>query len=143
MSMKYVYDKFETHTWQYIKDTHSDSVKTEIIVDMPPASEFRVHITRFKPGAGADPHTHEWEHAMVIMQGTGRVNIEGEEAIDAGLTDFLEKLFQRQAFAVGQDEVVVVDQVDERGVLREVDVVRDAGRVMLEPDSFHHCFPRS
>ena len=37
----------------------------------------------------------------------------------------------------------VLDQVDERGVLREVDVVRDAGRIMLEPDSFHDCFPRS
>ena len=37
----------------------------------------------------------------------------------------------------------VVDQVDERGVLREVDVVRDAGRIVLEPDSFHDCFPRS
>ena len=39
--------------------------------------------------------------------------VEGEEPIDAGLTDFLEKLLQRQALAVGQDEVVVVDQVDD------------------------------
>ncbi|MBU1205659.1 MAG: hypothetical protein ABIE47_11475 [Pseudomonadota bacterium] len=59
--MKYFYDKFETYTWQYISDTHSHSTQAEVIVDIPPATEFRIHITRFPSGAGADPHTHEWE----------------------------------------------------------------------------------
>ncbi len=36
----------------------------------------------------------------------------------------------------------VVDQVDQRGILREVDVVRDSGRILLEPDSFHDCSPQ-
>jgi hypothetical protein len=53
--MKYFYDRFEEYTWQYIADTHSDSVKAEILMDIPPAKEFRIHITRFRPGAGADP----------------------------------------------------------------------------------------
>ncbi|MNN78659.1 hypothetical protein D3C81_1952330 [compost metagenome] len=39
--------------------------------------------------------------------------IEREETIDAGLADFRQKTLQRQALAVGQDEVVFVDQVDD------------------------------
>jgi glyoxylate utilization-related uncharacterized protein len=79
--MHYFYDTFEEYTWQYIADTHSDSVKTEVIADLSLAKEFRVHITRFQPGAGAEPHFHEWSHAMYIMNGTGRAVIEGEEAV--------------------------------------------------------------
>jgi len=108
MNMQYFYDKFETHTWQYIKDTHSESVKTEIIVDIPPATEFRVHITRFQPGAGADPHTHEWEHAMYIMKGTGKVVIEGEEAIvKPGMLAFVPKNGVHSIYNIGEDELVV------------------------------------
>jgi len=106
--MKYFYDRFEKYAWQYIKDTHSESVKTEIIVDMPPATEFRVHITRFQPGAGAAPHTHEWEHAMYIMSGTGKVVIEAEEAVlEKGMLAFVPNGAVHSIVNIGQDELVV------------------------------------
>jgi len=106
--MKYFYDRFEEYTWQYISDTHSESVKTEVIVDIPPAKEFRVHITRFQPGAGASPHTHEWEHAMYIMHGTGKVVIEGEEAIvRKGMLAFVPQGAVHSIYNIGQDELVV------------------------------------
>jgi mannose-6-phosphate isomerase-like protein (cupin superfamily) len=106
--MQYFYDKFEKYTWQYISDTHSESVKTEVIVDIPPATEFRIHISRFQPGAGADPHSHEWEHAMYIMNGTGRAVIEGEEAIvKKGMLAFVPKGGVHSIYNIGQDELVV------------------------------------
>src|SRR5690606_41143574 len=40
--------------------------------------------------------------------------IEREEAIDSGLTDFTEKLLQRQTLAVGQDEIIVVRSEERR-----------------------------
>lgn len=53
--MKYFYDPFAESAWPYIAETHSASVKAEILVDIPPATELRIHITRFRPGAGAGP----------------------------------------------------------------------------------------
>jgi mannose-6-phosphate isomerase-like protein (cupin superfamily) len=77
-------------------------------VDIPPAKEFRIHITRFKPGAGADPHSHEWEHAMYIMNGTGKVVIEGEEAIvKKGMLAFVPKGGVHSIYNIGKDELVV------------------------------------
>lgn len=106
--VEHFYDKFETYTWQYITDTHSDSVKTEVIVDIPPAKDFRIHISRFKPGAGAEPHTHEWEHAMFIMEGTGRAIIEGQEAIvKKGMLAFVPANGSHAIYNIGKDELVV------------------------------------
>jgi len=107
-AMKYFYERFEEYTWQYITDTHSDSVKAEVIVDIPPATEFRVHITRFQPGAGADPHSHEWEHAMFIMNGTGKAVIEGEEAVvKKGMLAFVPKGAVHSIYNIGKEELVV------------------------------------
>ncbi|MNY04282.1 hypothetical protein D3C86_1369490 [compost metagenome] len=39
--------------------------------------------------------------------------IEREKPIKPGLTDLFQKLLKRQTFAVGQNEVVVVDQVND------------------------------
>ena len=106
--MKYFYDQFEEYTWQYIADTHSESVKAEILVDIPPAKEFRIHITRFRPGAGAAPHTHEWEHAMYFIQGTGRVVIQGEEAVvKKGMLAFVPRDSVHSVVNIGNDELVV------------------------------------
>ena len=106
--MKYFYDRFEEYTWQYIADTHSESAKAEILMDIPPAKEFRIHITRFRPGAGADPHTHEWEHAMYITQGTGKVAIQGEEAVvKKGMLAFVPRDVVHSVVNIGTDELVV------------------------------------
>lgn len=106
--MEYFYDKFETYTWQYITDTHSNSVKTEVILDIPPAKDFRIHISRFDPGAGAEPHSHEWEHAMYIMNGTGRAMIEGKEAIvKKGMLAFVPANSTHAIHNIGDDELVV------------------------------------
>jgi len=106
--VKYFYDRFEGYSWQYIADTHSDSVKTEIIVDIPPATEFRIHITRFQPGAGAVPHTHEWEHAMYVVQGTGNVVIQGEEAVvKKGMLAFVPRHAVHSVLNIGDDELVI------------------------------------
>jgi len=106
--VKYFYDKFPEYSWQYIADTHSDSVKTKIIADIPPATEFRIHITRFQPAAGAVSHSHEWEHAMYIMQGTGKAVIEGEEAVvTKGMLAFVPQGTVHSIFNIGKDELVV------------------------------------
>lgn len=106
--MQYFYDKFETHIWQYIKDTHSDSVKIEVLIDIPPAEEFRIHITHFQPGAGAEPHTHEWEHAMYIMQGTAKVNIDDQESIlKKGMLAFVPKNKTHSIYNIGDEELIV------------------------------------
>lgn len=106
--MKYFYDKFEEYSWQYIADTHDQKVKAEIIVDIPPATEFRIHITRFQPGQGAFPHTHEWEHAMVITGGTGKVVIGGEEAIvKKGMLAFVPRDTVHSVENIGEEELVV------------------------------------
>lgn len=106
--MQYFYDRFEEYAWQYIKDTHSESVKAKIIVDIPPAKEFRIHITRFQPGAGAAPHTHEWEHAMYIMSGTGKAVIESQEAVlEKGMLAFVPNGAMHSIVNIGQDELVV------------------------------------
>lgn len=106
--MQYIYEGFGEYNWQYISDTHSESVKTEVIMDIPPATEFRIHITRFKPGAGADPHSHEWEHAMYIMNGTGKVVINGEEAIvKKGMLAFVPVDGVHSIYNVGEDELAV------------------------------------
>lgn len=98
----------EEYTWQYISDTHSDSVKIEVLLDIPPAKEFRIHITRFQPGAGADPHTHEWEHAMYIMKGTGKVEILGEEMIvREGVVAFVPQYAIHSILNTGDEELVV------------------------------------
>ncbi len=39
--------------------------------------------------------------------------VEGEEPIERGLADLRQEGVQRQALAVRQDEIVVVDQVDD------------------------------
>ena len=106
--MRYIYERFEEYTWQYISDTHSKSAKTEVILGIPPAKEFRIHITRFQPGAKANPHSHEWEHAMYIMKGTGKVVIEGEEAIvKEGMLAFVPCDAVHSILNVGKDELVV------------------------------------
>ena len=98
----------EEHVWQYISDTHSKSTKIEVILDIPPAKEFRIHITRFQPGAGANPHSHEWEHAMYIMGGTGRVEIQGEDTIvKEGMLAFVPQDAVHSILNIGKDELVV------------------------------------
>lgn len=106
--MQYIYDKFEQDSWQYIADTHSDAVKTEVLMSIPPAKEFRIHITRFQPGQGADPHSHEWEHAMYITKGTGKVSINGEEAIvKKGMLAFVPREAVHSIYNIGKGELVV------------------------------------
>ena len=78
--MKYFFDKFESVSWQYVADTHSPALRNEVLLDIPPAKEFRIGISRFRPGEAAFPHTHEWEHAMYILGGTGKIKIQDEEA---------------------------------------------------------------
>ncbi len=106
--MQYIYDKFEQDSWQYIADTHSNSIKTEVLLGIPPAKEIRIHITRFQPGQGATPHSHEWEHAMYIMKGTGKVVINGEEAtVRKGVLAFVPRDTVHSIQNIGRNELVV------------------------------------
>ena len=98
----------EGYTWQYITDTHSESTKIEVILDIPPAKEFRIHTTRFQPGAGANPHSHEWEHAMYFMGGTGKVVIQEKETIvKKGMLAFVPRYAVHSVLNIGEDELVV------------------------------------
>ena len=106
--MRYFYDTFEEDTSQYLADTHDDSVKVEVITDMPPATEFRITRARFQPGAGAEVHSHEWEHAMYIMEGTAKVIIDGEEAtVTEGMLAFVPRNTIHSIQNVGKGELVV------------------------------------
>ena len=96
------------HVWQYISDTHDDSVKIEPLLDMPPAKELRIHITRFQPGAGTDPHTHEWEHAMYFMGGTGKAIVDGKETnVKKGILVFVPRNAVHVVLNTGTEELVV------------------------------------
>ena len=107
--MKYFYDTFEEDTSQYLADTHDDSVKVEAITDIPPAEEFRIVRARFQPGAGAQPHSHEWEHAMYIMKGTAKAVIQGEEAgVTEGMLAFVPRNTVHSIQNIGDGELVVL-----------------------------------
>jgi mannose-6-phosphate isomerase-like protein (cupin superfamily) len=107
--MQYFYDKFEErYNWQYIEDTHSKSCKIQVLLDIPPAKEIRVNIARFQPGTGATPHSHEWEHAMYFMKGTGKMVIEGEEGVvKEGMLAFIPRDAVHSIENIGNDELVV------------------------------------
>jgi quercetin dioxygenase-like cupin family protein len=107
--VRYFYDRFEEDTSQYLADTHDDSVRVEVITDIPPATEFRIVRARFQPGAGAEPHSHEWEHAMYIMKGTAKVMIDGEEAaVTEGMLAFVPRNTVHSIENIGEDELVVL-----------------------------------
>lgn len=83
-------------------------MKTEVIADIDLAKEFRIHITRFLAGAGADPHSHEWALAMYIINGIGKAVIEGQEAIvTKGMLAFAPPHADHSIYNIGQDELVV------------------------------------
>lgn len=107
--MKYFFDKFEEkYSWQYIADTHSPSCKIEVLLDIPPAKELRINIARFQPGTGATPHTHEWEHAMYFVQGTGKMVIADEEAVvKVGMLAFVPRGAAHSIVNTGNEELVV------------------------------------
>ena len=106
--MSYFYDKFEEEKVQYLADTHSQSMKAYLLLGIPPAKEFRLSQGRFQPGAGAEPHTHEWEHAMYILKGTAKAIIDGEEAImKEGTLGFVPRNAVHSIENIGKDELVV------------------------------------
>ena len=106
--MKHYYDKFEEYPWQYNEDTHSPGIRNLVLLDFPPATEIRISIASFHPGQAAFPHTHEWEHAMYILNGTCKMNIEGEEAIvKKGMLAFVPKGAVHSVENTGTEELVI------------------------------------
>lgn len=51
--MRYFYNTFAEDRSQFFSDTHDDSVKMAVIIDIPPAKEFRIVRARFQPGVDA------------------------------------------------------------------------------------------
>jgi len=51
----------------------------EMITERDGASNFSLRIFDVQPGAGTPFHAHEWEHAVFILDGTGRVVTEEKE----------------------------------------------------------------
>lgn len=106
--MSYFYEKFEEEDAQYIIDTHDATVKVYSALGIPPAQEFRISLAKFQPGAKADPHTHEWEHAMYILSGTAKMTIQGEEGIiKQGMLAFVPRNGLHSIENIGKDELVV------------------------------------
>jgi quercetin dioxygenase-like cupin family protein len=110
--MRYFYDKFEEYTYPYIADisgTQSEARKNIVLLDIPPAREFRMAIGKFQPGTGNTPHTHEWEHAMYIMKGKCKAVVETEEAILVeGMVGFAPRNAVHYIHNVGETELVVL-----------------------------------
>jgi quercetin dioxygenase-like cupin family protein len=106
--MKYFYEKFEEEDAQYYADTHDASMKAFSVMSIPPASEFRLSLAKFKPGTTAEPHTHEWEHAMYILKGTAKAVINGEEGIiTEGMLAFVPRNAVHSIKNIGNDELMV------------------------------------
>ena len=108
--MKYFYDKFETgYNYQYMVDTHSSSVKNEVLLDIPPSKELRINIAHFQPGTSAFPHSHEWEHAMYILEGEGKMKVADEEnIIKKGMLIFVPRDAVHSLENTGQGELTVL-----------------------------------
>ena len=108
--MKYIHDKFETsYNYQYMLDTHSGSVRNEILLDMPPCKDFRVNLAYFPPGTSATPHTHEWDHCMYIIKGKGKMVVAGEEGIiKKGMVIFIPPGAVHSVENIGKGEMVVL-----------------------------------
>ncbi len=108
--MKYFYDKFETsYNYQYMLDTHSGSVKNEILLDIPPSKELRVNLAHFPPGTSATPHTHEWDHCMYIIKGKGKMVVAEEEGIiKKGMVIFIPPGAVHSVQNIGKGELIVL-----------------------------------
>jgi len=108
--MKYFYDKFETsYNYQYMLDTHSGSVKNEILLDIPPSKELRVNLAHFPPGTSATPHTHEWDHCMYIVKGKGKMVVAEEEGmIKKGMVIFIPPGAVHSVENIGKGELIVL-----------------------------------
>ena len=106
--MSYFYEKFEEENAQYYIDTHDASMKAYSVLGIPPAEDFRLSLARFQPGTGADPHTHEWEHAMYILKGTAKATIKGEEGIiKEGMLAFVPRNTVHSIENIGKGELLV------------------------------------
>ena len=108
--MKYFYDKFEiSYNYQYMLDTHSGSVKNEILLDIPPSKELRVNLAHFPPGTSANPHTHEWDHCMYIIKGKGKMVVAEEEGmIKKGMVIFIPPGAVHSVENIGKGELIVL-----------------------------------
>jgi mannose-6-phosphate isomerase-like protein (cupin superfamily) len=108
--MKYFYDKFETsYNYQYMLDTHSGSVKNEILLDIPPSKELRVNLAHFPPGTSAHPHMHEWDHCMYIIKGKGKMVVAEEEGIiKKGMVIFIPPGAVHSVENTGKSELIVL-----------------------------------
>jgi len=106
--MSYYISNFKEYTWKYIKETHSSETKVKVLLDFSRAKEFRIHITLFPPGAGTEEHTHEWEHAMYVMQGRARAKIgEEESTMTPGVLGFIPRDTIHSIENIGQEDLVV------------------------------------
>lgn len=57
----------------------------EMITDQDGAPNFAMRVFDVQAGASTPFHTHDWEHEVYIISGTGRVRTEGKEtAFKAG-----------------------------------------------------------
>jgi mannose-6-phosphate isomerase-like protein (cupin superfamily) len=105
--MKYFSNQFDEAKWKYISDTHI-KVKTELLLDIPPSDEFRIHITRYPSGASAEPHSHEWEHADYVLKGRGKAMVEGtEENIKEGTFIYVPRYGVHAVYNTGKEELVL------------------------------------
>jgi len=51
----------------------------EMITDRDGAPNFSLRVFDVQPGASTPFHSHEWEHEVFILEGTGTVRTEGTE----------------------------------------------------------------
>lgn len=51
----------------------------EMITERDGAPNFALRVFDIQPGASTPFHSHEWEHEVFILEGTGRVRSEGKE----------------------------------------------------------------
>jgi quercetin dioxygenase-like cupin family protein len=48
------------------------------LVDTEYSALFSAQLTKFGPGGGSSPHHHEYNHAFYFVNGTGRIQLDGQ-----------------------------------------------------------------
>ena len=87
--------------------TEAEGVSLRVVIgEKEQAPNFVMRVFDVEPGASSPRHTHDWEHEVFILSGTGRVFGGGKEvALSPGYTVFVPSMEEHQFTNTG-DEVL-------------------------------------
>jgi quercetin dioxygenase-like cupin family protein len=89
------------------KATEAEGVSFRVVIgEKEKAPNFVMRVFDVEPGASSPRHTHDWEHEVFILSGTGRVYGGGKEvSLSPGFTVYVPPMEEHQFTNTG-DEVL-------------------------------------